>query len=357
MVPPPMSARLMSRTGTIVREGRRLRHTVAQRLATLPILLLGVSLIVFLLGRVVPGDPARVLAGSTATEVDVERLRAQYGLDRPLPEQYLNYLERVLRGDLGDSILAKRPVSAELGDRLPATIELTLAALLIGVPIGLGLGIAAARRQNSAIDYVATLSSILGLSLPLFWVGLMLAWVLGVALKWLPFTGRLSPFAQLPTVTGIATVDALLAGNGELFVDAIQHLLLPAITLSLIPIALIARLTRASFIEVLAQDFMRTARAYGLPERTIVWRYAARNALLPLITLFGVMVPALLSGAVLTETVFAWPGVGTLVLKAISSRDYAVIQSVTLLFAVLYVLSNLLVDLSYGLLDPRTRQA
>jgi peptide/nickel transport system permease protein len=332
------------------------RNTIIQRLATLPVLLLGVSLIVFSLGRVVPGDPARVLAGSTASETDVERLRTAYGLDRPLPEQYLNYLGRVLHGDLGDSILAHRPVLAELGDRLPSTIELTIAALVIGLPIGLGLGIAAARRRNTAIDYVATLSSILGLSLPLFWVGLVLAWLLGVALKWLPFTGRLSAFADLPRVTGFATVDAVLAGSPPLFVDALQHLLLPAITLSLLPIALVARMTRASFIEVFQQDFMRTARAYGLSERTIVWRYAARNAVLPLITLFGVMVPALLSGAVLTETVFAWPGVGTLILKAISGRDYAVIQSITLLFAVLYVLSNLLVDLSYSLLDPRTRQ-
>ncbi|MHB8618371.1 MAG: ABC transporter permease, partial [Chloroflexota bacterium] len=286
-----------------------------------------------------------------------ERLRHLYGLDQPLPRQYLDYIGRILHGDFGRSILAHRSVAGELAGRFPATIELTLAALIVGIPIGLALGIVAARRRNSAVDYAATLSSIVGLSVPLFWVGLLAAWIFGVALKWLPFTGQLSAFAHLRKVTGLVTLDALLRLDWSSLGDAVKHLLLPALTLSVLPIALVGRLTRASFAEVLDQDYIRTARAGGLPERVIVLRHAGRNAIVPLITLIGVLIPALLSGAVLTETVFAWPGVGTLMLNAISGRDYAVIQSATLVFAVIYVISNLVVDVSCALLDPRTRSA
>ena len=334
-----------------------MRRLVAGRLLALPVLLLGVSLAVFVIGHLVPGDPARVLAGPFASEADVTRLRALYGLDQPLIDQYLNYVGRAVRGDLGTSFRSNRPVIADLADRFPATIELTTAALLIGIPTGLWLGVTAARRQNGKADYAATLGSIVGLSLPLFWVGLMLAALFGVALQWLPFSGRISPFTDLPRVTGLVTVDALLARDWPAFTDALRHLALPALTLSVVPIALFARLTRASFIEVLRQDYIRTARAYGVPEGRIIRRHAAKNALLPLVTLFGILVPSLLNGAVLTETVFSWPGVGTLLLSSIAGRDYAVVQGAALLFAILYLLSNLLVDISYAALDPRTRDA
>ena len=330
---------------------------IARRLLALPVLLLGVSLVVFVIGHLVPGDPARVLAGPFASETDVERLRAVYGLDQPLLDQYLNYVGRVVRGDLGNSFRSSRPVVFDLADRFPATIELTFAALLVGIPTGLWLGITAARRQNGLADYAATLGSIVGISVPLFWVGLMLAALFGVALQWLPFSGRISPFSDLPRVTGLVTVDALLAGDLATLTDALRHLVLPALTLAVVPLALVARLTRASFIEVLRQDYIRTARAYGVPEPRLIRRHAAKNALLPLVTLVGVLVPALLNGAVLTETVYSWPGVGTLLLSSIAGRDYAVVQGAALMFATLYVGSNLLVDISYAALDPRTREA
>lgn len=334
-----------------------MRRLIAGRLLALPVLLLGVSLVVFVLGRLPPGDPARVLAGPFATETDVERLRAVYGLDQPLVDQYLNYVGRVVRGDLGTSFRSGRPVVVDLANHLPASIELTLAALLVGVPAGLWLGITAARRQNGLADYAATLGSIVGLSVPLFWVGLLLAALFGVALQWLPFSGRISPFTDLPRVTGLVTVDAVLAGDWATLADALRHLILPALTLALVPLALVARLTRASFIEVLRQDYIRTARAYGVPEPRLIRRHAARNALLPLVTLVGILVPALLNGAVLTESVFSWPGVGTLLLSSIAGRDYTVVQGAALMIAVLYVVSNLLVDISYAALDPRTHAA
>jgi ABC-type dipeptide/oligopeptide/nickel transport system permease component len=330
---------------------------IARRLLALPMLLLGVSLVVFLVSHAVPGDPARVLAGPFATETDVDRLRTQYGLDRPLAEQYVSYLSRVVQGDLGKSFRSQRPVIVELGDRLPATIELTVAALLIGIPLGLWLGVSAARRQNGLADNIATLGSIAGISVPLFWVGLMLAALFGVVLQWLPFSGRSAAFTDVPRITGSLLIDALLSKDWSALVDGVQHLILPAMTLAVVPVALVSRVTRASFIEVLRQDYIRTARAYGISEPRIMRQHAARNALLPLVTLLGVLVPSLLNGAVLTETVFSWPGIGTLLLNSIQGRDYAVIQGAALLFAIFYVVANLLVDISYAWLDPRTREA
>jgi len=330
---------------------------IARRLLALPVLLLGVSLVVFVVSRLVPGDPARVLAGPFATETDVERLRTIYGLDRPLGEQYFSYLGRVVQGDLGKSFRSQRPVTVELSDRLPATIELTLAALCIGIPLGLWLGVSAAQRQNGLADNLATLGSIAGISVPLFWIGLMLAALFGVALQWLPFSGRTAAFTELPRVTGVLLIDAVVAQNWAVLLDGLRHLILPAVTLSVVPLALVSRVTRASFIEVLRQDYIRTARAYGFSEPRIMRQHAAKNALLPLVTLLGVLVPSLLNGAVLTETVFSWPGVGTLLLNSIAGRDYAVIQGAALLFATFYVLANLLVDISYAWLDPRTRES
>jgi ABC-type dipeptide/oligopeptide/nickel transport system permease component len=228
--------------------------------------------------------------------------------------------------------------------------------MAIGIPVGLALGVGAALRRDSAVDFGATISSLLGLSIPVFWLALMLAWLFGVELQWLPFSGRLSAFSDPPRLTGLLTIDTILVGRWALFVDALRHLVLPAVTLASIPMALVARYSRTAFIEVLSQDYIRTAHAYGISPRTVIHHYAAKNAMLPLVTFFGLLVPALLSGTVLVETVFSWPGVGTLLLQSITGRDYPVIQSVTLVFALLYVLCNLLVDLSYGLLDPRTRE-
>lgn len=328
-----------------------------QRLLTFPLLLLGISAIVFVIGRVIPGDPARLLAGGQyATEADVAQTRIEYGLDRPILEQYGSYLSDLVHGDLGQSLTAYRPVSEVLGERIVPSLELTFCALLIGVPAGIGLGIAAARRRDSLTDNAATLMAITWLSVPLFWLSLIMVWIFAVALKWLPPSGRLSAFTDFHGATGFLTLDSLIAGKWSTFGDAVKHLVLPTLTLAVVPMAILARYTRASFVEVLSQNYIRTAKAYGLPERRIIWRHAAKNAMLPIVTVFGVLVPAILGGSVLVETVFSWPGLGTMIFVSITSRDYAVIQGVTLFFALLYSVSNLLVDLSYGFLDPRTRR-
>lgn len=333
-------------------------RTLLHRLAVLPILLVGVTLLAFLLLHAVPGDPARALAGGRyATPQQIEQTRHQYGLDRSLPVQYERYVGNAVQGDLGQSFAFQKPVTKVLGERIPPTVELVGAALLLGVPIGLLLGIAAARRRDSWADHLTTLLSLAGVSIPLFWLGLMLAWLVSVKLGWLPLSGRLSPFQSLQSITGIDVLDALLRGQWSTFWDALRHLALPAITLSLVPLAFAARFARASFIEVLGQDYVRTARAYGIGEREIVWRHAAKNALLPLVTVLGIIAPALLVGAVLCEAVFAWPGLGSLLLGAMQARDYAVVQSVMLVMGLLFVVSTALVDLSYALLDPRTRRA
>ena len=335
-----------------------MRRFLLPRLALLPVLALGISMLVFLLVNFIPGDPARIYAGGErATEAQVQEVREQYGLDKPLPVQYLTYVSRVARGDFGYSLTYQRSVGEALRDRFPATIELTFAALLVGVPIGLALGIAAATRRNSWVDQIASLVSITGVSIPLFWLGLMLAWLFSVKLGLLPLSGRLPQFATLEPITGINLIDAPLRGQWTMFGDTLRHLVLPTLTLAVIPMAIVSRFARASFIEVLSQDYIRTARAYGIPQRRILREHAARNALLPLVTVLGVLVPALLAGAVLTETVFSWPGVGTLLFEALLHRDYAVIMSVTLIVGILYVLANLAVDASYAVLDPRTRKS
>lgn len=330
---------------------------IRQRLLALPFLLLGVTAVVFLAVHLIPGDPAEVIGGDRATEEQLAWIRSRYGLDQSLPVQYGRYLQMVATGDLGESLFARRPVADELAKRMPASLELTLAALAIGVPAGIGLGVIGAVRRNRLADNVATGASLVGLAIPSFWLGLMLAWLIGVELQWLPYSGRLPPFSRLQETTGFVTIDSLLDGQWGLFWQGIRHLILPAVTLAVVPMALVARFCRAAFIEALSQDYIRTAQAYGLPRRRVVFVYAAKNAMLPLVTLFGALIPALLAGGVLVETVFAWPGIGGFLLNAINTRDYPVIQATTLVFAVIYIVINLLVDVSYGLLDPRVRES
>lgn len=331
-----------------------MRRLFIQRLLVLPLLLFGVTVIVFASVHLIPGDPARLLAGGlTASEEQVDEVRAELGFDDALPVQYGRYMSRLARGDLGDSIFAQRTVAAELMDRFPASLELALVAFFFGAPIGALLGVWAAVRRDTFVDNLTTGVSVVGLSIPGFWLSLILIWVFGVKLNWLPFGGQLPPFSNLEEITGLTTVDTLLARRWGLFVDSLRYLFLPAATLAVIPITLTARYTRAAFVEELNQDYVRTARAYGLSERTIVWRYAAKNAMLPIVTLIGILIPAMLGGAILIESVFGWPGIGTLLLQSISSRDYAVVQGTTLVLAVVYMLSNLAVDISYLYLDPR----
>jgi len=264
-------------------------------------------------------------------------------------------MSKVLRGDLGRSILSKRPISDEIRVRFPATIELSICALAVALVVGVPAGMISATRRNSIFDNVAMVGSLLGISMPIFWLGLMLNWLFAVQLGWLPSVTRLDAAIELQRITNLLILDSLLTGNAEALLNAVQHLILPAIALGTIPMAIIARMTRSAMLEVLEQDYVRTARAKGLKERVVITRHALKNALLPVITIVGLQVGVLLSGAVLTETIFAWPGIGRWLYLSILSRDYPIVQGMALFITVLFLLVNLLVDVSYALVDPRIR--
>ena len=337
-----------------------MRKFILRRLAVIPLVLLGLSLLVFILSRLPHGDPAVVAAGGAGTHPPpalVAEIRKNWGLDKPLPIQYLVYVGHLVRGDFGYSYAQQASVISLIAGRAPASIELVGAAMLVGVPVGLALGVRSARREGSVSDHAARLVSIAGVSLPLYWVPLLLLYVFAVRLKWFPISGRMPPFSNFHGPTGINTLDALIKGDFGTFLVALRYLALPALTLAIIPAAIMARFSRATFIDVLNENYIRTAHAYGLPPRTIVWRLAAKNAVLPLITLVTLLIPALIIGAVLIEDVFSWPGLGGFLLSALQSRDYVVVESLTMMIGILYVLLNLLADVSYAILDPRTRRS
>ncbi len=326
-----------------------------KRLLHLAFVLLGVSLIVFLMLRMIPGDPARLLLGEFASAEDLARLRAQMGLERPLPVQYGLYLGRLLQGDLGRSLRNGAPVASEIGQRLTATAELAVAAMLIATVLGIAAGVVSAVRPYSLFDTAAMLLALLGVSMPVFWLGLMLMYLLAVRFPVLPLMGRIGMGNEPEALTGLMLVDTLLAGGLEAFLEALEHLVLPAFTLATVPMAIIARITRSSMLEVLQQDYVRTARAKGLEESVVVLRHALRNALLPIVTVLGLNLGLLLSGAVLTETIFSWPGLGRYVVDSLMARDYAAVQGCILVFAVIMAVINLVVDFAYAALDPRIR--
>jgi peptide/nickel transport system permease protein len=328
---------------------------VGRRLLELVPVFFGVLLVVFVIAHLTPADPVLVLLGEHASPTAVDRLRAELRLDDPLPVQFLRYLGGVLRGDLGRSIQHSEQVRVELAQRFPATIELTTAAMLIASTIGILTGIVAAARQNSWFDGVSMFVALFGFSMPIFWLGIMLILLFAWYLGWVPISGRLDYTIELTRITNFYLLDALLTRNWAAFANALHHLILPAVTLSTVPLAIIARMTRSSLLEVLRQDYVRTARAKGLAERVVVARHALKNAFIPVVTVIGLNVGGLLSGAILTETIFAWPGVGRMVVDAIFARDYPVVQGTVLVIALLFVLVNLLVDLSYAYLDPRIR--
>ena len=325
-------------------------------LATIPTLF-GISLLVFGFLHLIPGDPALAILGERATEESVARVRAALGLDKPLVEQYAIYMGRVVQGDLGRSILRDDSVSAELARRFPATAELSLAAMLVAVMIGIPAGIISAVKRNSLADSTAMLVSLAGVSMPIFWLGLMLSYLFGVVLRWLPTGARLSATMKIPSVTNFMLLDSLLSGIPTAFNDAAWHLLLPAMVLGTVPMAIVARMTRSAMLEVLGQDYVRAARAKGATERVVILKHAFRNALLPVVTIVGLQIGTLMGGAILTETIFSWPGIGRWVFEAIQARDYPIVQGVTLFVAALFVLINFLVDVSYAVLDPRIRLA
>jgi peptide/nickel transport system permease protein len=328
---------------------------VGRRLVEIVPVFFGVLLIVFVIAHLTPGDPVLIALGEHATPEAIERLRAELDLDEPLPLQFFKYMGRVMRGDLGRSIQNNERVIVELGTRFPATIELTFAAMLIASVVGIATGVVAAARQNSWFDGASMFVALFGFSMPIFWLGIMLILLFAWYLGWFPISGRLDYTIELTRLTNFYLVDALLSGNWRALGNALRHLILPAITLSTVALAIIARMTRSSLLEVLRQDYVRTARAKGLGEARVISRHALKNAFIPVVTVIGLNVGSLLGGAILTETIFAWPGVGRLVVDAIFARDYPIVQGAVLAIALVFVVVNLLVDLSYAYLDPRIR--
>ncbi len=329
---------------------------VARRLVGIVFVLIGVSIITFLISHIVPGDPAAAALGDRAREEQVEAFRKQYGLDKPIPEQYVIYMRGLLQGDLGLSIRTRRPVAQDLAQKVPATIELSIAALLIAITLGVPAGIWSAVYRNRLPDHLVRIFALVGGSLPIFWMGLLMIGLFYNQLSLLPAGGRIDQFTPPPqTITGMYTVDSLLTGNMVAFQSSLHHLILPAFVLGYFSTAVIARMMRSSMLEVLNQDYLRTARAKGLKERAVILRHGFRNALIPTLTIIGITFGSLLSGAVLTETIFSWPGLGGYATSSAIGLDFPAVMGVTLLAAIIYPLSNLFVDLSYAWLDPRIR--
>jgi dipeptide transport system permease protein len=318
----------------------------------------GVTLLTFALIRLAPGDPVLIMAGERGIEqARYDQLRKEMGLDEPILVQYGIYIVDVLKGDLGRSIVTREPVFREFLDLFPATIELSVFAMLFALLLGLPAGIIAGVGRGSAFDHVVMGISLTGYSMPIFWWGLLLILFFSVGLGWTPVSGRIAVLYFVEPVTGFLLIDSLLAGEWGAFVSALRHLILPAIALGTIPLAVIARITRSSMLEVLNEDYIRTARAKGLSPLRIVGLHALRNALIPVITVIGLQVGTLLAGAILTETIFSWPGIGKWLIESIRRRDYPVLQGGILLIASLVMLVNLTVDVLYGVINPRIRHA
>jgi peptide/nickel transport system permease protein len=328
---------------------------ISKRLFHLALIMFGVSVVVFLMLRMIPGDPAQLLLGEFASPEELARLREQLGLNQSLFTQFWIYLSHIIQGDMGHSIRTNAPVTKEIWVRLIATLELSLAAMSIATVFGIAAGVLSAVKQYSLWDYGAMFMALVGVSMPIFWLGLMLIYLFAVKYPVLPMMGRISLGLEVPDVTGLMVVDAVLAGNWQAFVSALKHLLLPAFTLATIPMAIVARITRSAMLEVLNMDYVRTARAKGMTEWVVIFRHALRNAFLPVVTVLGLNLGLLLGGAVLTETIFSWPGLGRYVVDSLSGRDYAAVQGCILVFALLMAVINLCVDLIYVLLDPRIR--
>jgi peptide/nickel transport system permease protein len=355
------------------------QYIIRRTLASIPVLF-GILIVTFIIARVIPGDPCKAILGEKATAATCERFIREKGLDKPIPEQLIIYMGEVLRGDFGNSIRMNIPVTRLLIERLPTTVELSLAALTVSMVVGIPLGVISAVKHNTWIDVLTMVWANIGVSMPVFWLGLMLMYVFSLLLKdtpfWLPPSGRVSPgipaapffkvwgwdlpeggiwAGLLVFFSRMNILNALLTANWVLLKDAAEHLILPALALGTIPMALIARMARSAMLDVLGQDYIRTARAKGLSRGAVVIKHAFSNALLPLVTVIGLSLGSLLGGAVLTETVFGLSGLGRTLFEAITARDYGIVQSFTVVIAVFYVIINLLVDISYGYLDPRIR--
>ncbi|MDE1947802.1 MAG: ABC transporter permease [Burkholderiales bacterium] len=332
-----------------------LRYTLRRLVLLVPVLL-GLTMLVFAIGRLLPGDPVRLAAGPNASDAEVAALAREFGLDQPIPLQYWHYLTGLLHGDWGRSLQSRGPVLDDLKVFLPATLELVFAAMAIAIAVGIALGLLAAVWRNGWVDYSVRLLSLASISMPRFFLGLLLQLVFAMWLGWFSLGGRFPLTASPPpTITGMLTLDSLLAGDMGAFVEALKHLALPALAMSLSPLATITRMMRASTIEVLQQDYVLTARALGIPAAKLMFKHVLRNALSATLTVIGLYFGWLLSGTVLVETVFDWPGIGLYATKSILTQDFMPIMGVVLVIGTLFVVFNLIVDLLYGVIDPRVK--
>ncbi|PSK08552.1 ABC transporter permease [Brevibacillus porteri] len=331
-----------------------LAYSIRRILMLIPVLV-GMSIIVFSIIRAIPGDPALTILGEKATPQAIADIREALGLNNPWYIQYFDYMKDILSGNLGESLQTNAPISDEILPYLAATTELTIVSMLIAVFIGVNAGILSAWKQNSWFDYCAMLIALVGVSMPIFWLGLMEQWVFAQELKWLPSVGRDDSRNPVEAITHFYILDTMIAGSWDQLWEVIKHLILPGIALGTIPMAIIARITRSSMLEVMRADYVRTARAKGLAQFWVVYKHALKNAMIPVLTVIGLQIGLLLGGAVLTETIFGWPGVGRYIVTAIGNRDYPVIQSGILVIATIFVLINLLVDLLYAYIDPRIK--
>lgn len=327
-------------------------YLVKRLLVVLPVLL-GMTIIVFSIIHAIPGDPAETILGEKASEQSKAVLREQLGLNKPWLQQYFTYLGDLLQGDMGQSIRTKQPIAKEIVPYLAATLELTIASMLFAVIVGVNAGIISAWRQRSWFDYSSMVIALVGVSMPIFWLGLMEQWIFSIKLQWLPTIGRMDQRDPVEAITNLYVIDAMLSGRWDQVWVVLKHLILPSVALGTIPMAVIARMTRSSMIEAMGSDYIRTAKSKGLSEFKVVYKHALKSASIPLLTVIGLQFGSLLGGAVLTETIFAWPGVGRYIYEAISYRDYPVIQSGILIVAFIFVVINLIVDLMYALIDPR----
>jgi peptide/nickel transport system permease protein len=331
-----------------------LRYVVRRLFLLVPILL-GVSILIFFWIRALPGNPATALLGERSTPKLVKEYKERYGLDRPIPIQYWDYVKNTVKGDLGTSISSRRAVTYEIKQRFPATIELAVAAMIIAVGLGIPLGFIAAKRHGGLFDHSTLIGSLLGISIPIFFLAIILKYLFAVRWQWLPSVGRADVLSDAKHPTNFYVLDALIERDWSALADTVKHLILPGIALGSIPLAVITRITRAAVLDVQNEDYVRTARAKGLAPLTVDRRHVLRNALLPVSTIIGLQTGLLLSGAVLTETVFAYPGMGSWLRDAIFNSDYPVLQGGILFLAIVFVLVNLLVDISYAIINPRIR--
>ena len=331
------------------------KRYIAKRLLLGVFVLFGITVLTFTISHMIPGDPARAYAGPFATGEEVEKVRHLLGLDRPVWEQYFLYIGNLLQGNLGDSIHSRRPVVEDLQQFLPATIELAAVAFVLATTLGVAIGIISAVKRNSKTDQVIRFFSLFGVGMPAFWLALVLQFVFAFTLSWLPVSGQLSTRMNLQTITGVATIDSIITGNFPALIDALGHLILPALCLGLIQMSNIARMTRAEMLEVISQDYVKTARAKGLPNWMVILKHALRNALIPTTTIIGLTLGDLLGGDVMIESVFQWPGIGKYITDAIANADFPAVMGATIVICAVFILINLVVDILYTVIDPRVK--